>query len=151
MYRLNRMVLTVPPLRERGDDVALLARHFLRRGAARAGVPAPVLAPDAERALRSYAWPGNVRELENEMSRLLVMGGAGPIRRHQLAPALLEPPARGAASLREAVLDFEREHITRALGLHGGNRARTACLLGLTRQALVAKISRLGIGSALSR
>jgi DNA-binding NtrC family response regulator len=146
MYRLNRMVLTVPPLRERGDDIVLLARHFLRRAATRAGVPTPVLAPDAERALRGYGWPGNVRELENEMGRLLVMSGPGRIRRPQLAPVLLEPPTRGAASLREAVLDFERAHITRALGLHGGNRARTACLLGLTRQALVAKISRLGIG-----
>jgi DNA-binding NtrC family response regulator len=151
MYRLNRAVLAVPPLRERSGDVTLLARHFLRRGAARARVPAPVLAPEAERVLRSYAWPGNVRELENEMDRLLMMGGTGAIRRHQLAPILAEPPARGAASLREAVSDFEREHITRALRIHGGNRARTACLLGLTRQALVAKISRLGIGSALPR
>jgi DNA-binding NtrC family response regulator/tetratricopeptide (TPR) repeat protein len=151
MYRLNRAVLVVPPLRERGDDVAFLARHFLRRAAARARVPAPVLAAEAERVLRGYAWPGNVRELENEMDRLLMMGGTGPIRRHQLAPTLTEPPARGAASLREAVSDFEREHITRALRMHGGNRARTACLLGLSRQALVAKISRLGIGSALPR
>jgi DNA-binding NtrC family response regulator len=151
MYRLNRAVLAVPPLRERGDDVTLLARHSLRRAAARARVPAPVLAPDAERVLRSYAWPGNVRELENEMDRLLMMGGTGPIRRHQLAPTLTEPPAPGATSLREAVSDFEREHITRALRIHGGNRARTACLLGLTRQALVAKISRLGIGSAPPR
>jgi DNA-binding NtrC family response regulator len=149
MYRLSRMVLTVPPLRERGDDVVLLARHFLRRAAARAGVPAPVLGKDAERALLGYGWPGNVRELENEMGRLLVMGETGRIQRGQLAPALLEPPARGAASLRAAVLDFEREHITRALLLQGGNRARTACLLGLTRQALVAKIGRLGIGPAL--
>jgi len=151
MYRLNRAVLAVPPLRERGDDVTLLARLFLRRAAARARVSAPVLAPDAERVLRGHAWPGNVRELENEMDRLLMMGGTGPIRRQQLAPTLTEPPARGAASLREAVSEFEREHITRALRMHGGNRARTACLLGLTRQALVAKISRLGIGSALPR
>jgi DNA-binding NtrC family response regulator len=151
MYRLNRMVLTVPPLRQRGDDVARLARHFLRRAAARAGVPAPVLAADAQRALAAYGWPGNVRELENEMHRLLVMGGAGPVRRHELAPVFLEPPARGASSLREAVLEFERAHIARALQLHGGNRARTACLLGLSRQALVAKISRLGIGPGLVR
>ena len=147
MYRLNRMVLAVPPLRERGDDIVLLGRHVLRRAAARAGLPAPVLTAEALRALRGYAWPGNVRELENEMGRLLVMGGTGRIGRQQLAPVLLELPARGAASLREAVLDFEREHIARALRLHGGNRARTACLLGLTRQALVAKIGRLGIGS----
>jgi DNA-binding NtrC family response regulator len=110
-----------------------------------------VLVADAARVLRGHAWPGSVRELENEMDRLLMMGEAGPSRRHQLAPTLTEPPAPAATSLRETVSDFERAHITRALRIHGGNRARTACLLGLTRQALVAKISRLGIGSALPR
>jgi two-component system NtrC family response regulator len=146
MYRLNRLVLTVPALRERSDDVAPLARHFLRRAAARAGVPVPALAPEAERALRAHAWPGNVRELENEMARLVVMGCAGRIRRAHLAPGLLEGPAPGTAPLREALWAFEREHIARVLRQHGGNRARTACVLGLSRQALVAKISRLGIG-----
>jgi DNA-binding NtrC family response regulator len=151
MYRLNRLVLTAPPLRERGDDVGVLARHFLRRAAARAGVPAPTLAPDAERLLRAYAWPGNVRELENEMARVVVMGAAGAVRRAHLALVLRQPPTGGASPLREALRDFEREHIARALRLHGGNRARTACMLGLTRQALVAKIGRLGIGPALPR
>jgi DNA-binding NtrC family response regulator len=145
MYRLNRMVLPVPPLRERGDDMALLARHFLRRAATRAGVPVPVLGADAERALRAYAWPGNVRELENEMDRLLVMGRSGRIRREDLSPALREPLVAAADSLREAVRGFERAHIARVLEGQGGNRSRAACLLGLTRQALVAKISRLGI------
>jgi DNA-binding NtrC family response regulator len=108
-------------------------------------VPVPVLAADAERALRAYTWPGNVRELENEMDRLLVMGGAGRVRREDLSPALREPLVAAADSLREAVRGFEREHIARVLQRHGGNRSRAACLLGLTRQALVAKISRLGI------
>jgi two-component system response regulator AtoC len=151
MYRLNRLVLPVPALRERGDDVGRLARHFLRRAAVRAGVAVPALSAEAERALRAYAWPGNVRELENEMARLVVMGAGGAVRRAHLAPTLLDPPARGAVSLREALLDFEREHIARALRLHGGNRARTACTLGLSRQALVAKIARLGIESVAPR
>jgi Nif-specific regulatory protein len=151
MYRLNRLALTVPALRERGEDVGLLARHFLRRAASRAGAPAPALAPEAERLLRAYTWPGNVRELENEMARLVVMGTERRIRREHLPSTLRQPPAVAAAPLREAVRDFEREHIARVLRLNGGNRARTACVLGVTRQALVAKISRLGIGLERTR
>jgi DNA-binding NtrC family response regulator len=151
MYRLNRIVLTLPPLRERGPDIALLARHALRAEAVRAGVPAPPLPADVVRALEGYSWPGNVRELENEMGRILLRAGRGPVRREHLSPALLGPPAAAGAPLKHAVFAFEREHIARALARHGGNRARTACSLGLTRQALVAKISRLGISAAPPR
>jgi len=151
MYRLNRIVLTLPPLRERGEDIARLARHVLRAEAAKAGAPAPVLSADVVRALERYAWPGNVRELENEMGRILLKAGRGPVRREHLSPALLGPPAAAATPLKHAVFAFEREHIARALARHDGNRARTACALGLTRQALVAKISRLGISAALPR
>jgi DNA-binding NtrC family response regulator/tetratricopeptide (TPR) repeat protein len=151
MYRLNRIVLTLPPLRERGEDIALLARHVLRAEAAKAGMPAPALPADVVRALAGYAWPGNVRELENEMGRLLLKAGRGAVRLEHLSAALLGPPAAPAAPLKHAVFAFEREHIARALARHGGNRARTACSLGLTRQALVAKISRLGISAAPPR
>jgi len=151
MYRLNRIVLTLPPLRERGEDVALLARHALRSEAAKAGVPAPALPADVVRALERYPWPGNVRELENEVGRILLRAGRGPVRREHLSAALLGPPAAAAAPLKHAVFAFEREHIARALARHGNNRARTACALGLTRQALVAKISRLGISGAHPR
>ncbi|PYQ09592.1 MAG: hypothetical protein DMF83_03025 [Acidobacteria bacterium] len=151
MYRLNRIVLTLPPLRERGADIALLARHVLRAEAAKAGVPAPSLPADVIRALEGYSWPGNVRELENEMGRIVLRAGRAPVRREHLSPALLGPPADAGAPLKHAVFAFEREHIARALARHGGNRARTACSLGLTRQALVAKISRLGISAAPPR
>ena len=151
MYRLNRIVLTLPPLRERGADIALLARHVLKAEAAKAGVPALSLPADVIRALEGYSWPGNVRELENEMGRIVLRAGRGPVRREHLSPALLGPPADAGAPLKHAVFAFEREHIARALARHGGNRARTACSLGLTRQALVAKISRLGISAAPPR
>jgi two-component system response regulator HupR/HoxA len=150
MYRLNRIVLTLPPLCERGADIALLARHVLRAEAAKAGVPAPSLPADVIRALEGYAWPGNVRELENEMGRIVLKAGRGPVRLEHLSPALLGAPA-AAGALKHAVFAFEREHIAQALARHGGNRARTACSLGLTRQALVAKISRLGISAAPPR
>ncbi|PYQ17564.1 MAG: hypothetical protein DMF80_00295 [Acidobacteria bacterium] len=151
MYRLNRIVLTLPPLRERGPDIALLARRALRAEAARAGMPAPALPADVVRALEAHAWPGNVRELENEMGRLLLRAGRGPVRREHLSAPLLGAPPSGASPLKHAVFAFEREHIARALARHDGNRARTACALGLSRQALVAKINRLGISAAPPR
>jgi DNA-binding NtrC family response regulator len=151
MYRLNRIVLILPPLRERGADISLLARHVLKAEAAKAGVPAPSLPAEVVRALEGYSWPGNVRELENEMGRIVLRAGRGPVGREHLSPALLGPPAAAGAALKHAVFAFEREHIARALARHGGNRARTACSLGLTRQALVAKISRLGISAAPPR
>ena len=151
MYRLNRIVLTLPPLRERGEDVALLARHLLRAEAAKAGWPAPALPADVVRALERYPWPGNVRELENEIGRIVLRAGRGPVRREHLSPGLLAPPSAAATPLKHAVFAFERDHIARALAQYGGNRARTACSLGLTRQALVAKISRLGISAAHPR
>ncbi|MBI3931901.1 MAG: sigma-54-dependent Fis family transcriptional regulator [Acidobacteria bacterium] len=147
MYRLTPLTLSLPPLRERGGDILLLARHFLREAAASEGRPAPVLSSEAGRALEGYAWPGNIRELENEMKRLVVLGGRGPMRCQHLSPriaAAMETP-RGSGPLREAVAAFEREHIVRALGVNGGNRARTALALGLTRQALLGKMKRLGV------
>jgi DNA-binding NtrC family response regulator len=145
MYRLRPIVLALPPLRERGSDVALLARHFVRLAARREGVPVPLLPPEVMGALAAYAWPGNVRELENEMSRLVVLAGRGPIRREHLSPRLLDPAPDPRSCLRDARRRFEREFVARALARNGGNRTRTACELGLTRQALVAKIRRLGL------
>ena len=77
LYRLKVVVLCLPPLRERGRDILLLARSFLRRFAAQAGVPCPELSPEMESALLQCSWPGNVRELENEMERFVTFGGGG--------------------------------------------------------------------------
>jgi two-component system response regulator AtoC len=145
MYRLRPIVLALPPLRERGSDVALLARHFVRLAAQREGVPVPSLPADVLRALAAYPWPGNVRELENEMSRLVVLAGRGPILPSHLTPRLSEPAPDPRSGLREARRRFEREFVARALSRNAGNRTRTACELGLTRQALVSKIRRLGL------
>lgn len=145
MYRLNVVVLTLPPLRERGEDLRRLARHFLRLAAEREGIPAPTLTAEVAEALARYPWPGNIRELENEMSRLVVFAGRGPLEAGQLSPRLVGERRPALSSLREAQLTFEREHIARSLASHAGNRARTAVALGITRQALVAKIRRLAI------
>jgi DNA-binding NtrC family response regulator len=145
MYRLRPIVLALPPLRERGGDVLLLARHFVRMAAQREGVPAPHLPVDVVRALVAYAWPGNIRELENEMNRLVILAGRAELRREHLSPRVAEPAADPRSGLRDARQRFEREFVARALWRHGGNRTRTAGELGVTRQALVAKIRRLGL------
>jgi transcriptional regulator with AAA-type ATPase domain/tetratricopeptide (TPR) repeat protein len=145
MYRLTSMTLTLPPLRERGGDILLLARHFLRRAAARAGRPAPQLPRDVAQALLEHPWPGNIRELESEIERLLVLAGNGPLSRGHLSQYLAGAESDSRGSLKVARIDFERRHIAVALGQNRGNRARTALQLGITRQGLVAKLKKLGL------
>jgi len=145
MYRLRPIVLALPPLRERGDDVLILARHFLRAAAQRERAPVPVLPLEVVKDLARYGWPGNVRELENEMSRLVVLAGRAPLRREHLSPRIRAASPDPRSGLREARRGFEREFVARALSRNDGNRTRTACELGVTRQALVAKIRRLGL------
>ena len=145
MYRLRPIVLALPPLRERGGDVLLLARHFVRLAAQREGVPVPLLPAEVVKALVSYSWPGNIRELENEMGRLVILAGRAEVRREHLSPRLAEPVIDPRSCLRDARQRFERDFVARALSRNGGNRTRTAGELGVTRQALVAKIRRLGL------
>jgi DNA-binding NtrC family response regulator/tetratricopeptide (TPR) repeat protein len=145
MYRLAVEVLDLPPLRERGEDLVLLARHFLAQAATREGRPVPLLSGEATRLLATHQWPGNVRELDNVMQRSLLRAGRGPVRAEHLTIELKGPAPRPRSSLREAVQAFERSYISASLARNGGNRARTALELGLTRQGLVAKIPRLGL------
>jgi DNA-binding NtrC family response regulator len=145
LYRLRPIILALPPLRERGGDVLLLARHFVRLAAQREGRPAPLLPPDVVKALVSYSWPGNIRELENEMSRLVILAGRAEVGREHLSPRVGESVVEPRSGLRDARRRFEREFVARALSRNGGNRTRTAGELGVTRQALVAKIRRLGL------
>ncbi len=143
MYRLCHETLTLPPLRQRGDDLALLARHFLR-AAGTSRQPLHV-APAVYRLIAHYPWPGNVRELESEMARARARAGDGTVRPEHLSLALTRPAAGPLHPLRQALALFERGHIARALEANGWNRARTATQLGLSRQALLGKINRLGI------
>jgi DNA-binding NtrC family response regulator/tetratricopeptide (TPR) repeat protein len=144
IFRLRDVVLTLPPLRSRGEDVGRLACAFLRQYAP-AGRPVPALSATARRLIESYPWPGNVRELQRVIHRAVVLAGGDTIRPEHLT--LRTEAARPAArALKDALLACERQHITAVLAEHAGNRARTAIALGLTRQGLVAKIGRLGIG-----
>jgi two-component system response regulator HydG len=145
LFRLDVMRLEVPPLRERGDDVRFLAGRFLERAAKTAGVARPDGTMDFWRALQDYHWPGNVRQLENEMQGLVLFGGAGALTREHLSARVAEGRPAQRIPLRCAVEGFERALVTRMLQSHSGARTATAVALGITRQALHAKMRRLGI------
>ncbi len=158
-YRLNVIPLSVPPLRERSEDIPLLAEHFLRAIAAEQGLKPKALHAETLDALMHYAWPGNVRELRNTIERLLIMVPGPMIQSSDIArpPADRTPvPDDGTASLpslfdrsiipfRDARAAFEREFITRALKTHDWNVSRTAEALGLERSHLHRKIKLLAI------
>jgi anaerobic nitric oxide reductase transcription regulator len=144
-FRLKGERLHVPPLRERGDDVLLLARHFLRQQAAERGIAPPVLSRAAEAALLRHAWPGNVRELQHEMRRVCVRAVGRVAEVEDLSPELQESALRRGGTLREAVRRFETAFILDALARHHGNVARAAAELGISRQALWARTRRRGL------
>ncbi|HVC20837.1 MAG TPA: sigma 54-interacting transcriptional regulator [Vicinamibacterales bacterium] len=144
LYRLDVVRIVVPPLRDRIDDVPLLATHFWRRAAARTGSRA-VLAPATLAALARHDWPGNVRELQNVLSTLAV---AGPQRGSVPPDALpigLSAPGERPGTLEEARRACEARVVRAALARAGGHRGRAAAELGLTRQGLTKLLVRLGI------
>jgi DNA-binding NtrC family response regulator/tetratricopeptide (TPR) repeat protein len=144
MYRLTEFTLRLPPLRERGEDILVLARHFLMQAAREKGAAAASLPGEVAKALRGCPWPGNVRQLRSEINRLVVLASGGPLRVEHLSIA---SPPEGTArpALRDARAAFERETIARLLPEHAGNRVRTAAALGISRQALVVKIRQYGL------
>lgn len=144
-FRLNGEQISVPPLRERGADVLLLAEHFLRVEAARQGERPPELSREVEEALLGYAWPGNVRQLKSEMRRLVVRAAGREVRVVDLSAALREAPARRVGTLRAALDERECELVQGALDRNGGVLARAAAELGITRQSLWAKVRRRGL------
>ncbi|HTB43629.1 MAG TPA: sigma-54 dependent transcriptional regulator [Acetobacteraceae bacterium] len=159
-YRLAVVPLKVPALKDRREDVPLLAELFLARSAESSGMPARELSADAIAALQAYDWPGNVRQLRNLMDWLLIMapgGTADPIRADMLppeigsgAPALLtiDPTADiMGLPLREARDLFETQYLQAQLMRFGGNISRTAQFVGMERSALHRKLKQLGVNS----
>lgn len=132
-------VAAIPPLRERGDDVVLLARRFLAEAASDAGTPARGLSENAELALRAHAWPGNVRELRDLAVRLAYSGGSGAVEVGELPVAVSAALGRGAAG-DLTLLAAEREHVARVLRECGGNKSRAAEILGIDRKTLRDKL-----------
>ena len=143
-FRLKVERLVVPPLRERGSDVLMLARHFLALEASRSGALTPRLLPDAEDALVAHPWPGNVRELEHEMHRLVVRAPGRTVARDELSAEIAEA-AEPCGTLRAAMQRAECKLLVSTLARHHGRQASAAAELGITRQALWAKLRRLGV------
>jgi two-component system response regulator HydG len=146
LYRLDVIRLQVPPLRDRPEDVAVLAEHFWRHAAARVGSSAQ-LTHGVLTALTRYHWPGNVRELQNVMAALVVAAPSrGPVRAALLPLAVTGATSVTALRLTEARAQFERRCLEVALARAGGNRSKAAAQLGLSRQGLLKMMARLGLG-----
>jgi DNA-binding NtrC family response regulator len=144
-YRLQQHRIFLPPLRERGGDVLFLARHFLRHEERPVGTPPPRLSREAETAIARYSWPGNVRQLANGMGRVVVAANDGVVQLEHLSDEIRTGVCAPAGALRSKMSAVERQILQEALERNGGVRTAAAAELGITRQALVAKIRRLGV------
>ena len=157
-YRLAVVTVSLPPLRERREDIAPLAVHFMRKYAHAYGKEVTNIAPDALRALLENPWPGNVRELENVLERAVLLSGGTIIEETDLSlapspgltmadvPSRHGPPTRSLkATTRNRILEQERETILAALRETRGNRKAAASLLRISRSSLYNKLKALDI------
>ena len=147
-YRLNVVPLEVPPLRSRGQDIVLLAEHFLRRFAAEAGTPKKKLSAAAATKLKGYSWPGNVRELRNVIERLAILAPGETIDAEDIQLGTrgeVAPEIAANLTLKDAREEFERQYILARLRELGGNVSRTADALGVERSNLYRKLHAYGI------
>jgi len=171
-YRLKVVTLWMPPLRERPEDIPLLAQHFLALHARELDSPAPSLEPAALDALMTYPWPGNIRELSNILHKTLIFCRGAFITAEDVTQALSEGRGRGhgteeaASRAAEAIRNWVRRElaerpgerayealcdrfdsllVSEALALAGGNRSKAARMLGITRPTLLARIDKYGL------
>jgi two-component system nitrogen regulation response regulator GlnG len=168
-YRLGVFTIHLPPLRERGDDLALLVQFYLRRGSRELGREVREVAPQALERLRGYSWPGNVRELQSVLKQAL-LHAHGPVLLPDFLPELTEAPGKPASPVAPAGSGFEPEAflrqrlgpdsrdlyeeihreldrlvLPRVLEHTAGNQVRAAVLLGIARQTLRMKLNDLGL------
>jgi transcriptional regulator with PAS, ATPase and Fis domain len=146
-YRLNVIPIVLPPLRERREDIPLLAEHFLARFAGRQGRALRLSAGAMERLLR-YPWPGNVRELENAMERTAILAQAETVEASDLPPHVVGAVVLGPAPAlapEQTLADAERAHIAQTLERCGWNHTRASEALGIGRTTLWRKLKEFGI------
>ena len=151
-YRINVFPLNIPPLRERKEDIPILAAHFLKEIAKKFNRALPRLTSNALELISSYGWPGNVRELQNEMERALTLAGSDKeISEKYLSSKIFDPVDNTASelnrsgTLQEVTKRIEIQMVREALDTAGGNRSHASKLLGITRQGLLNKIKRYEI------
>lgn len=141
-FRLNVINITLPPLRERGDDILILTQHFLSKYARELGRGIPEFSPDALKSLRNYYWPGNIRELENMIQRLVVMTDSDKIDVSDL-PSHLRFTVSREAGFDRTLAEVEAEYIKNVLATVHGNKTRAAEILGIDRKTLREKIKNI--------
>ncbi|HTB15021.1 MAG TPA: sigma 54-interacting transcriptional regulator [Bryobacteraceae bacterium] len=148
-YRLNIFPITLPPLREREEDIPLLVAHFVRKFSQRVGKSIDCIPDDVMEALQQHHWPGNIRELQNFIERSLIMASGNVLR-----PRLEELTPPQTTPLVRTLADAERAHILETLrqtnGVVGG-ASGAAARLGLPRTTLIAKMQKLGLSRELPR
>jgi transcriptional regulator with PAS, ATPase and Fis domain len=153
-YRLQVVTITIPPLRERREDIPLLAQHFLEHFSREFKKRPPRLTPEVERLLVQYDWPGNVRELRNVIERAMILVDDGELSPGDLAPEIAGHaggPPRETPSFQlppSGILfeDVERDFVRQALDLTHGNQTRAARLLGFTRDELRYRVKKFDLG-----
>src|SRR5437870_4057241 len=163
-YRLRVITIDIPPLRDRREDIPLLAETFTRAAAERYGLPLRQVAQSALRRLLDYDWPGNVRELKNTIERAAIMADGEELRSQDLPDEIVTLPGSGkistdnadsvegglvvpfTAEFREDRKEFERRYISRCLEHTQGNVTKAAEILGMHRQSLQHKLRQLGLG-----
>jgi DNA-binding NtrC family response regulator len=149
-YRLNVVAIELPPLRQRREDIPLLAEHLVRRLAGKYRWPHLALAPEAVQELSRHDWPGNVRELGNVLARAAILSRGRVITPDDVRPRLAGgegavPLPAGSLVLRDILAETERRVIRQALEQAGWNRTRAARLLGISRRQLFDKIRQYGL------
>ena len=152
-YRLNVINIRVPPLRERKEDIPVLAEYFLSRVCESSHLPRKTILKRAMELLYDYNWPGNVRELQNEMERMVVLAGdETKISPEMLSPKMLEMVGSGKAQgtrlqgkLKDAMEELEKEMIREGLRRTGWNKSKLAKELGISRAGLIMKVEKYGL------
>jgi DNA-binding NtrC family response regulator len=161
-YRLNVFTISIPPLRERREDIPVLARHFAEEYAARTGTPVPAITQAALDRLIAHSWPGNARELKNAIERAALLSGGTPILPDHLPPEVLSSPPTPAASATAgassgpngpvvelpvgcSMEEAERELIRKTLAHAGGNKTRAAKILGISLKTMHNKVKKYGL------
>jgi len=157
-YRLKVVSILLPPLRERGEDVLLLTRHFLELYNEKFRKRFTSIAPEVEEILRGYRWPGNVRELRNLIERIVLLEEDETLREDHLPAEMIAQVESVPRVLRDALTargegdgemptlsEVEQEHILKVLDFTDRNRSRAARILGISRQSLIERIKRIAV------
>ena len=146
LYRINTIEVRVPPLRERREDIPLLAEHFLSAYCHKYGRPLKTAGPAALLKLGVYAWPGNVRELQHAVERAVIMSEAAVLEPGDFLLGDTESaPAAAPTAAATSLEDIERRHVERTLNKHGGNVSKAARELGISRAALYRRLEKHGL------